>query len=79
MDEAQKLIEEVAHKPVQFWGAGLVLAAVWAYWIAIRRTIKTLSDHNKELMEMLREKDKHIEELNQKLVALLNGRRDRNG
>jgi len=79
MDEAHKLIEDMAHQPIQYWGAAIVVGSVVAGYISIRRMVNTLRDENQRLFSMLQERDHHIKELNDKVLALLEEQRRKRG
>jgi len=78
-EQAHNLLEEISHQPIQYWAALLVIGSLIASYISVRRMVNTLREQNKELMEMLRERDEQRQELNNKLMALLEEQRRRRG
>jgi hypothetical protein len=71
MEDTHKLLEDMAHQPVSYWGALLVIGSLGVGWYSVRRMIHTLKEQNAELRGILRERDQRIKELNDKLLALL--------
>jgi len=75
MDETHQLLEDMAHQPISYWGAAIVLASAVGGYLALRRLINSLREQNQQLKEMLNERDQTIKTLNEKLFELASRRR----
>jgi hypothetical protein len=53
MEQTHKLLEDMAHQPIQYWGAAIVLGSVVGGYIAVRRMVHTLREEIKELENKL--------------------------
>jgi len=78
-DEAHKLIENVAHQPIQYWAALLVIGSLTVGYLSVRRMVRTLREQNQELRTLLKERDEQLKELNDKIMRLLEEQRKRRG
>jgi uncharacterized membrane-anchored protein YhcB (DUF1043 family) len=77
VDETHKLLEDMAHQPIQYWAAALVLGSLVVGYISVRKLVNTLREQNQELRELLKERDERLKELNNKVLALLEEQRRR--
>jgi hypothetical protein len=76
LDKAQEIVKEAANQPIAWWMAALTLGSLACVYLVVRRMLMSQKESNLALLNMVKEKDEHIKNLNDKLISLLEKRWD---
>lgn len=74
VQNAQDVITKAASQPLEWWMAGLTLGSLCCIYLVVRRMLGSMKESNHSLLDMVKEKDQHIKNLNDKLISLLEDR-----
>ena len=74
IQHAEEIISQAAKQPLDWWMTALTIGSLACVYLVVRRMLGSMKESNTALLSMVKEKDDHIKELNQKLISLLEER-----
>jgi hypothetical protein len=74
LERAEEIVAKAANQPIAWWMAALTLGSLACVYLVVRRMLTSQRESNLALLNMVKEKDAHIKDLNEKLIDLLEKR-----
>ena len=74
LEQAQEAIKQAANQPIEWWMAALTLGSLTCVYMVVRKMLGAQRESNLALLNMVKEKDEQLKQLNEKLIDILEDR-----